>query len=165
MSKENNFRSAAGTKASKRSAPVAIWVRASSVKSAATATNGIEMRVPFADLGLAADFKGAISVAACIQRTTGAVSNQWLPGLAAGSAALGLAPNLVSVPGVQHKTVFVGLLGDVDGDGAVGGTDLAAVLGAWGQTSSTAGYLAADLNGDSTVDASDLSIVLAQWGL
>ena len=99
-----------------------------------------------------------------MQRTTGAVSNQWLPPLAAGSADPGVAPNLVATAGVQHKVLYVGLLGDLDGDGVVGGSDLAAVLGDWGASSATAGYLASDLNRDGLVDASDLAIVLAQWG-
>ncbi len=140
-------------------------ITASSVKPAATATTGVEMRVPFAELGLPSDFKGAVAIAAFVQRTTGAVSNQWLPPLAAGSADPGLAPNLVAIAGVQHKTLYVGLLGDADGDGVIGGSDLAAVLGDWGESSATAGYLGSDLNRDGLVDASDLSIVLAQWGL
>lgn len=50
-----------------------------------------------------------------------------------------------------------GPLGDFDGDGAVGGGDLAILLGAW----LTPG---ADLNADNTTDANDLAILLANWG-
>jgi hypothetical protein len=46
---------------------------------------------------------------------------------------------------------------DVDGDGVVGGTDLAALLAGWGSTSP-------DVDGDGTVDASDLAALLAAWG-
>ena len=47
--------------------------------------------------------------------------------------------------------------GDVDGDGQVDATDLAYVLGAWGQSGG-------DLTGDDTTDGQDLAIVLAAWG-
>jgi hypothetical protein len=47
--------------------------------------------------------------------------------------------------------------GDLDGDGAVGGADLALLLAAWG------GSGAADLDGSGTVDAGDLSILLDLW--
>jgi len=46
---------------------------------------------------------------------------------------------------------------DLDGDGVVGATDLAAVLGAWSTPS-------ADLDGDGTTGATDLAAVLASWG-
>lgn len=47
--------------------------------------------------------------------------------------------------------------GDANGDGAVDGSDLAVVLGAWG----TGG---GDLNEDGQTDGSDLAIVLGAWG-
>lgn len=49
--------------------------------------------------------------------------------------------------------------GDLNGDGAVDGTDLAILLGAWG---SCAGCTA-DINDDGVVDGSDLAIVLGGW--
>lgn len=48
---------------------------------------------------------------------------------------------------------------DLDRDGAVGSTDLALLLGAWGQA--TAAY---DLDADGTVGAGDLAILLGAWG-
>ena len=48
--------------------------------------------------------------------------------------------------------------GDIDGDGAVNGSDLAILLGDWGP-----GKSAADLNGDGKVDATDLALVLGSW--
>lgn len=48
---------------------------------------------------------------------------------------------------------------DLDGDGTVGASDLAALLGSWG----TAGPFA-DLDGDGIVGASDLAALLAAWG-
>ncbi|MEC9373093.1 MAG: PQQ-dependent sugar dehydrogenase, partial [Planctomycetota bacterium] len=47
---------------------------------------------------------------------------------------------------------------DIDGDGAVGAADLAALLGGWGQPGP------ADLDGDGTVTASDLGGLLGAWG-
>jgi hypothetical protein len=46
---------------------------------------------------------------------------------------------------------------DLDGNGAVDGADLAALLGAWG----TAG---ADIDGNGTSDAADLAALLGSWG-
>ena len=48
---------------------------------------------------------------------------------------------------------------DIDGDGNVGGSDLAALLGAWGSSSTTA-----DLDGDGTVNGADLASLLGAWG-
>jgi hypothetical protein len=46
---------------------------------------------------------------------------------------------------------------DLDGDGTVGGSDLAILLGGWGGP-------AADLTGDRTTNASDLAVLLGAWG-
>jgi Tol biopolymer transport system component len=48
---------------------------------------------------------------------------------------------------------------DLDGDGAVGASDLGLLLAAWNTTDALA-----DLNGDGTVDALDLGILLGAWG-
>ena len=48
-------------------------------------------------------------------------------------------------------------IADLDGNGDVGASDLAAVLGAWGTASG-------DLTEDGATDASDLSALLASWG-
>ncbi|MEY5031942.1 MAG: Dockerin type domain, partial [Planctomycetota bacterium] len=47
---------------------------------------------------------------------------------------------------------------DLDGDGSVGGADLAILLNQWGGAGS------ADLNGDGLVNGSDLAILLNAWG-
>jgi hypothetical protein len=66
---------------------------------------------------------------------------------------------LHDVPLNQTLTISPGddCLADLDGDGSVGGSDLAVMLGAWG----TAG---ADLNDDGSTDAADLGILLGGWG-
>ena len=47
--------------------------------------------------------------------------------------------------------------GDFSDDGIVDGTDLAYLLGSWGNPD-------ADLTGDNITDAADLAIVLGAWG-
>ncbi|MGA1224521.1 MAG: choice-of-anchor I family protein [Phycisphaerales bacterium] len=53
--------------------------------------------------------------------------------------------------------------GDLDGDCAVGGTDLAALLNAWGPCEPDSAC-AADLDRDDLVGGSDLAILLNNWG-
>ncbi|MFO0826536.1 MAG: hypothetical protein U0572_00155 [Phycisphaerales bacterium] len=54
---------------------------------------------------------------------------------------------------------------DLDFDGAVGASDLAILLGAWGDDPcDNAICCPADLNGDGKVNASDLAILLGDWG-
>ena len=50
--------------------------------------------------------------------------------------------------------------GDLDGDGTVGGGDLATLLAEWGLPSETS-----DLSGDGFVGGEDLSILLGRWGV
>jgi hypothetical protein len=47
---------------------------------------------------------------------------------------------------------------DLNGDGAVNGVDLTALLAAWGSSGGSA-----DLNGDGTVNGIDLTALLAAW--
>ncbi len=61
--------------------------------------------------------------------------------------------------GVQIEVV-VPCLGDIDCSGFVDAADLAAMLGAWGETSS-----ASDLDGSGLVSASDIAILLGEWGV
>ncbi len=51
-----------------------------------------------------------------------------------------------------------GRAADLDGDGAVGGADLAVMLSQWGGAGS------GDLDGDGTVGGADLAILLSDWG-
>jgi hypothetical protein len=50
------------------------------------------------------------------------------------------------------------IVGDVNGDGVVNGTDLGLLLGAWGT-----GNAAADLNDDGVVNATDLALLVGAW--
>ena len=51
---------------------------------------------------------------------------------------------------------------DINGDGAVNGADLAALLGAWGTDG--AEYPQLDINGDGVIDGADLTLLLSSWG-
>ncbi len=51
-------------------------------------------------------------------------------------------------------------LGDLDGDRAVGGSDLGALLGSWGACAACA----ADLNSDGQVNGADIGAMLGAWG-
>lgn len=53
------------------------------------------------------------------------------------------------------------LVGDIDGDGIVGSSDMAILLAAWGQQSFKNNP--ADINGDGTVNSIDLSMLIANW--
>lgn len=48
---------------------------------------------------------------------------------------------------------------DINGDGAVNGTDLGFILADWGTGSGRS-----DLNRDGLVDGADISLVLVRWG-
>ncbi len=60
---------------------------------------------------------------------------------------------------IQENLFFVACPGDLDGDLAVNGADLAAMLAVWNTSDS-----ASDLNGDGVVDGADLAALLANWG-
>jgi len=79
--------------------------------------------------------------------------NQWSGGTQSGmstSASISLAVVLPICPG------------DVTENGHVDGTDLAALLGAWGTPG--LGEFVTDLNADGFVNGADLGILLASWG-
>ncbi len=52
--------------------------------------------------------------------------------------------------------------GDIVATGGIDGTDLAAVLGAWGTNGQ--GTLVTDLDGDGIVNGADLAVILSGWG-
>jgi YVTN family beta-propeller protein len=77
------------------------------------------------------------------------------------SAALNLG--IASWPGVPDGVDIIRfggapLFGDLDGDGSVGASDLALILGAWGSTGGPA-----DLDGDGSVGAPDIALLLGAW--
>ncbi len=67
--------------------------------------------------------------------------------------------NDVPLPVSAHAVVEASCIGDLNGDGVVGGADLGDLLGSWGSRSAHA-----DLTVDGIVDAADLSVLLGAWG-
>lgn len=70
---------------------------------------------------------------------------------------------LVDTGGIQPNSLALwipedSLFGDLNGDGAVDGADLGALLAAWGSADRDA-----DLNGDGAVDGADLGLLLGAW--
>lgn len=75
-----------------------------------------------------------------------------------GSSIPGLNVTGNSIPAILTAG---NLVGDIDGDGNVGSSDMAILLAAWGQQSFKSNP--ADINGDGTVDSIDLSMLIANW--
>lgn len=63
----------------------------------------------------------------------------------------------------SHFMLFGPNIGDLDGDGTVGASDLLVLLASWGLCDEC-NDCPADLNDDCTVGAADLLILLANWG-
>ncbi len=59
------------------------------------------------------------------------------------------------------KPLAPSVLGDLNGDQAVDGADLAMLLGEWGASCKDC---PADLDGDGLIDAADLALLLGNWG-
>ncbi len=138
-------------------------VTGTSVASAATATSGFEIRVPYGDIGLpdrpASRACARIGVCVALVRADGTVSNQLLPGLPATSTTnLGAAPNLSLVAGAQWAQVRLPSIGDFNGDGAVSVQDIFDGLNAW-----FAGDLAADFNVSGALETQDVFDFLNAW--
>jgi alpha-amylase len=119
-------------------------VTASSVASAATATTGVEMLIPYADLALpsspSARAGRAVRLAAAIVRPTGEFGNQWLPGCPPGTGNLGLDPNMNAVTGAQFVGVTLPHPADVNGDGSRTPADIFSFLALYFAASPTADF-------------------------
>ncbi len=61
-------------------------------------------------------------------------------------------------------TFGVSTLGDIDGDGIVGTSDLLMLLAAWGSCPAPPRTCPADLDGNGVVGTNDLLLLLANWG-
>ncbi len=66
--------------------------------------------------------------------------------------------------GFFNFTFEISIIGDLDGDGAVGIQDFLALLGAWGPCPAPPADCPADLDGDGAVGISDLLTLLGNWG-
>ena len=68
--------------------------------------------------------------------------------------------NTSSTPGDNNSTWVA--LGDLDGDGLVGGADLLILLSDWGPCP-TSSQCAGDIDENGLVDGNDLLLLLAEW--
>ncbi|MEE8154183.1 MAG: hypothetical protein V3T53_04380 [Phycisphaerales bacterium] len=68
------------------------------------------------------------------------------------------APDSVTISSCGPQVI--GCIGDLDGDGSVGASDLLSLLASWGPCKGCA----ADFDGNGNVGASDLLTLLANWG-
>jgi hypothetical protein len=130
----------------------------SSVAGAATATTGFDLRVPYADVGVAG-LGGTIKVAAFILRGSGQVMNQWLPGLGGPHSNLGIAPDMTAISGDQFASISVRLPADINADNAVNGLDITAFVEVLlGIDAAPSHVAASDLNRDGLADGADAQL-------
>lgn len=127
-------------------------VTTTSAATAATATRGVEMLIPYADIALnpsAATRAGqTIRLSVALTSTTGTWGNQWLPSLPAASGPAGLDPNLNSFAGQQFATLTLPPAADYNGDGLATLDDLYA----WH-------LKPADADGSGSADTTDAIII------
>lgn len=69
----------------------------------------------------------------------------------------GEAARQEAIDWIVANLLFPPCPGDLDGDGTIGGGDLAVLLAGWGGSSP-------DLDGDGVVGGSDLAVLLSSWG-
>jgi hypothetical protein len=79
------------------------------------------------------------------------------------TASIVAAVLAVQTPRIATAGEVCPCLGDISGNGNVGGEDLAMMLGAWGNCANCVSCTS-DLSGDCAVDAIDLGILLGAWG-
>lgn len=128
-------------------------ITAASVANAATATKGLEMLIPYTDLGLSADATQragrTLRIGVGIVRPSGQFTSQWLPGLPAGTPDIGLDPSLNTYAGQQFTTLAFPTAADENLDGLATIEDLYT----W-YTSPT------DINGDGLINDLDADIII-----
>jgi len=133
-----------------------------SADDAPSATSGLELAVPIADLDWNTGPCANLRIAVVILDSQGLISNQMLPSLPDGPSNFGVAPDLAFVQGQQFATASLSPLpGDANDDNQVNADDLLAVLADFGQT---APDLSGDVTADGQVNADDLLAVLADFG-
>ncbi len=135
-------------------------VTGSSAANAATATTGIEIFIPFADLQLSPPLDPChpVTLAAFLVESDGTVGNQVLPPVAFGTGELGTAPNFTTRSGTQHVAVTAALTADFDGNGFVNGEDFDSFVLAF-----EAGEPEADFDGNGFVNGDDFDAFTAAF--
>ena len=127
---------------------------------APSARNGLDLYIPYADLGISG-LGGSVGVAAFICKSDGRIGNQWLPPVGPGYYWLGVAPDMTVIPGDQFVAVPLRIPGDVDGNGIVDANDVAAFVNVLlGLDSNPAHVTASDLNQDGGVNGDDIGLFI-----
>jgi alpha-amylase len=136
----------------------AFGVTGTDASQAATALNGFDMLVPYADIGAPGAAGASIRVSAFIIRSSGDVSNQWLPGLGGGYGNLGLTPDMTTIAGEQFVAIRLSILGDADSNGAVDVGDIGPFTTVLlGSDTAPSHVAASDANCDGAVNGEDIA--------
>lgn len=145
----------------------ALGVTDTDATGADTALHGFDLFIPYADIGLSPIPGTEFHIAAFILRSSGAVSNQWLPGLGGGQPELGLAPDMTTLAGNQFASVALPRRADADCDGIVTPPDVGLFVdGLLDIDTYAANYpncpiANLDANGDGYIDARDIESFVA----
>ncbi len=138
-------------------------VTASSVVNAASATTGMEFLIPYADVGLPSDAAArqgrTVKVMASLIRSSGAFTNQVLPGLSFSSGELGMDPSFANASGQQFAQ-FTFCAADFNADGSIDFFDYLDFVAAFSDNAA-----GADLNRDGVVDFFDYLDFVAAFSL
>ena len=116
---------------------------------------GYELRVPYADLGLAIGDCQAVRVLALVLNPNGTFYNQWLPSSGLWVTA---SPDFTFFPGSQFVTVRVPSRADFDADGKVDDSDFQLFSRAYDAMIVPEAEAAADFNTDGVVDDADFQV-------
>jgi hypothetical protein len=135
-------------------------VTQSSAASAATATKGFEIFLPFSTLEIANSQSPCqrIGLLAALVYPTGEIERQTLPSSPAGSGTLGVAPAFTALTGIQHVYFTLHNRADFNSDGFLDFTDFDAFVQAF-----EAGGVASDFNDDGFLDFTDFDAFVAAF--
>lgn len=122
-----------------------------SAAGAASAVSGLEVFLPYAELGISGASCQTLQISAMLVKTDGTVANQVLPGVSSSvTTDLGASVNFTSRAGTQHASFQLPGIADVNDDGTLDLADYFLFLTAFDNSD-----MLADVNGDTAVDLGD----------
>lgn len=137
-----------------------LGVTTTDASTAATATRGLELFLPYAEFRLAPLDCREVRLSLIASASSGIVSNHTLPPVPPRTSALGLRPNFESIPGNQFATFRLPSWADLTGDGTIDLADFFAFFAAYDVQS-----IAADVTKDGVVDLADFFFFFEQFDL